>query len=151
MKSVIAIVGRANVGKSTLFNRLAGQKVAIVEDLPGTTRDRVFADIEWHDREMMLVDTAGLETKPGSSFAQKVRSQVEDAITDADVLIFMVDVRDGSSAADQEIADRCGKQHTVGQVKESAYTRQARTGVLDVRFAFKGALDQVGDNSGCGY
>jgi GTP-binding protein len=106
MKSVVAIVGRANVGKSTLFNRLAGEKLAIVEDLPGTTRDRVFADIVWNDREMMLVDTAGLEPKPGSSLAQKVRYQVEAAINDAEVLIFMVDVRDGIIAADQEIAEQ---------------------------------------------
>ena len=106
MKPVVAIVGRANVGKSTLFNLLAGEKLAIVVDLPGTTRDRVFADASWHDREMTLVDTAGLEPKPGSSLAQKVKYQVEAAIADADVLIFMVDVRDGVIAADQEIADQ---------------------------------------------
>jgi GTP-binding protein len=106
MKPIVAIVGRANVGKSTLFNRLAGEKLAIVEDLPGTTRDRVFADISWQSREMTLVDTAGLEPRPGSSLAQKVRYQVEAAIAEADVLIFMVDIRDGIIAADQEIADR---------------------------------------------
>ncbi|MBM3173951.1 MAG: ribosome biogenesis GTPase Der [Chloroflexi bacterium] len=106
MKPVVAIVGRANVGKSTLFNRLAGEKLAIVEDLPGTTRDRVFADISWQGREMTLVDTAGLEPRPGSSLAQRVRYQVEAAIAEADVLIFMVDIRDGVIAADQEIADR---------------------------------------------
>jgi GTP-binding protein len=105
VKPVVAIVGRANVGKSTLFNRLAGESVAIVEDLPGTTRDRVFA-------EVTLVDTGGLEPKPGSSLAQKVKGQVELAIVEADVIIFMVDVRDGVIAADCEIADllrSCGK------------------------------------------
>jgi GTP-binding protein len=105
MNSVVAIVGRANVGKSTLFNRLAGGSVAIVEDLPGTTRDRVFADVSWQDREVTLVDTGGLELMPGSSLAQKVKDQAEAAIAEADVIIFMVDVRDGVIAADREIAD----------------------------------------------
>lgn len=105
MKPVVAIVGRANVGKSTLFNRLAGGSVAIVEDLPGTTRDRVFADVSWQDREVTLVDTGGLELRPGSSLAQKVKDQAEAAIAEADVIIFMVDVRDGAIAADCEIAD----------------------------------------------
>jgi GTP-binding protein len=106
MKPVVAIVGRANVGKSTLFNRLAGGSVAIVEDLPGTTRDRVFADVSWQGREVTLVDTGGLELRPGSSLAQKVKDQVEAAIAEADVIIFMVDVCDGVIAADCEIADR---------------------------------------------
>nr|MBC8275098.1 50S ribosome-binding GTPase [Chloroflexota bacterium] len=75
MKPVVAIVGRANVGKSTLFNRLAGGWVAIIEDLPGTTRDRVFADVSWQGREVTLVDTGGLELRPGSSLAQKVKDQ----------------------------------------------------------------------------
>ncbi len=106
MKPVVAIVGRANVGKSTLFNRLAGGSVAIVEDLPGTTRDRVFAGVSWQGREVTLVDTGGLELKPRSSLAQKVKGQVEAAIIEADVIIFVVDVRDGVIAADCEIADR---------------------------------------------
>ena len=105
MKPFVAIVGRANVGKSTLFNRLAGGSVAVVEDLPGTTRDRVFADVSWQGREVTLVDTGGLELRPGSSLAQKVKDQVEAAIAEADVIIFMVDVRDGVIAADCEIAD----------------------------------------------
>jgi len=105
MKPVVAIVGRANVGKSTLFNRLAGGSVAIVEDLPGTTRDRVFADVSWQGYEATLVDTGGLELRPGSSLSQKVKGQAEAAIAEADVIIFMVDVRDGVIAADCEIAD----------------------------------------------
>ena len=105
MRPVIAIVGRANVGKSTLFNRLAGQSVAVVEDQPGTTRDRVFADVSWQDIEVTLVDTGGLDLKPASSLAQKVREQAEAAIAEADVIIFMVDVRDGVITADCEIAD----------------------------------------------
>jgi len=105
MRPVVAIVGRANVGKSTLFNRLAGGSVAIVEDLPGTTRDRVFTDVAWQGQEVTLVDTGGLELKPGSSLAQKVKDQAEAAIAEADVIIFMVDVQDGVIAADCEIAD----------------------------------------------
>ena len=105
MKPVVAIVGRANVGKSTLFNRLAGGSVAIVEDLPGTTRDRVFADVSWQGREVTLVDTGGLELVAGSSLAQKVKDQAEAAIAEADVIIFMVDIRDGIIVADREIAD----------------------------------------------
>ena len=106
MKSVVAVVGRANVGKSTLFNRLSGGLIAIVEDLPGTTRDRVFADVRWHGWEVTLVDTAGLEVKPGSTLAQKVRYQVDIAIAEADIILFLVDVRDGLMPADQEIADQ---------------------------------------------
>jgi GTP-binding protein len=105
MRPVVAIVGRANVGKSTLFNRLVGGSVAIVEDLPGTTRDRVFADVSWQGQEVTLVDTGGLELKPGSSLAQKVKDQAEAAIAEADVIIFIVDVQDGVIAADCEIAD----------------------------------------------
>ncbi len=105
MKPVVAIVGRANVGKSTLFNRLAGGSVAIVEDLPGTTRDRVFADVSWQGYEATLVDTGGLELVSGSSLTHKVKDQAKAAIAEADVIIFMVDVRDGIIAADCEIAD----------------------------------------------
>ena len=105
MKPVIALVGRAIVGKSTLFNRLAGGSVAVVEDLPGTTRDRVFADVSRQGHEVTLIDTGGLELRPGSSLAQKVKEQAEAAIAEADVIIFMVDVRDGVIAADCEIAD----------------------------------------------
>jgi len=105
MKPVVAIVGRANVGKSTLFNRLAGESVAVVEDLPGTTRDRVFVDVSRDGHVVTLVDTGGLELKPGSSLARKVKEQAEVAIAEADVIIFIVDVRDGVIAADSEIAE----------------------------------------------
>jgi GTP-binding protein len=106
MKPIVAIVGRANVGKSALFNRLVGEPVAIVEDLPGTTRDRVFAETSWQGRELILIDTGGLEPRPGSSLSRKVKDQVEAAIAEADVIIFLVDVRDGVIATDLEIAER---------------------------------------------
>jgi len=105
MNPLVAIVGRTNVGKSTLFNRLAGESLAVVEDLPGTTRDRVFADVSRDGTEITLVDTGGLDLKPSSSLAQKVKEQAQAAMEDADVIVFMVDVRDGVIAADCEIAD----------------------------------------------
>jgi len=104
-KPIVAIVGRQNVGKSTLFNRIVGKRIAIVEDLPGTTRDRILADVSWRDTEFTIVDTGGLEPKPQSSLAQRVKEQVKIAITDANVIIFLVDVGDGLTPYDLEIAD----------------------------------------------
>jgi len=101
---IVAIVGRTNVGKSTLLNRLAGRRIAVVADLPGTTRDRVFAPVLWQGRELTVVDTGGWQTKPSTSLEQKVRQQVEAAIAQADAIIFLVDAKDGAIAADEEIA-----------------------------------------------
>jgi len=102
---IVAIVGRPNVGKSALLNRLAGRRIAVVADLPGTTRDRIFAFVSWQGREMTVVDTGGWQAEPQSSLEQKVRHQVEAAIAEAHALIFLVDVADGAIAADEEIAD----------------------------------------------
>ncbi len=113
MNPIVSIVGRPNVGKSTLFNRVAGAPIAIVEDLPGTTRDRIFADVTLLDHEVTLIDTGGLEPAPGSEMGRKVKKQVEAAIADSDLVIFVVDARDGLIAADSEIADKLrslGKQ-----------------------------------------
>ena len=104
-KPVVAIIGRQNVGKSTLLNRLAGKPIAIVEDLPGTTRDRIAADVSWQGVEFTLVDTGGLEPKPQTAVAQGVKEQVGAAITEADIIIFLVDVRDGVTSSDWGIAD----------------------------------------------
>ncbi len=104
-KPIVAIIGRQNVGKSTLLNRAAGKPLAIVEDLPGTTRDRVFASVSWQETEFTMVDTGGLELKPQTAIAQGVKEQVEVAITEADVIIFLVDIRDGVVPSDLEIAD----------------------------------------------
>ena len=104
-RSIVAIVGRTNVGKSTLLNRLAGKLVAVVADLPGTTRDRVFAFVSWQGRELTVVDTGGWQADPQGSLERKVKQQVEAAIAQADVIIFLVDVKDGVIAADEEIAD----------------------------------------------
>lgn len=109
MNPVVTIVGRPNVGKSTLFNRLAGSPIAIVEDLPGTTRDRIFADVEIQGHEITLIDTGGLEPQPGSEMSKKIKKQVESAIAESDFIIFEVDARDGLIAADMEIADNLRK------------------------------------------
>jgi len=105
-KPIVAIVGRQNVGKSTLLNRLAGKPIAITDDLPGTTRDRLLAHVPLPGNEFTIVDTGGLELRPDSNMAREVNEQVEAAIADADAIIFLVNVRDGVMPADLEIADR---------------------------------------------
>lgn len=104
-KPIVAIIGRQNVGKSTLLNRLAGKPIAITADLPGTTRDRIAADVSWQGTDFSLVDTGGLELEAQSTIAQGVKKQAEEAIAEADVIISLVDVRDGITPLDREIAD----------------------------------------------
>ena len=103
-KPTVAIVGCQNVGKSTLFNRLAGARLAIVEDLPGTTRDRFKADAEYLGREFTLIDTGGLELAPGATLAQEINNQVVLAIAEADVILFVVDAQHGLLPTDIDIA-----------------------------------------------
>src|SRR3990172_3513250 len=105
-KPLVAIIGRQNVGKSTLLNRLAGRQVAITSDLPGTTRDRVVGDVAWYGVEFTLVDTGGLELKPKTAITQRVAEQVAMALAEADVIIFLVDTQDGVTPLDFEIAAR---------------------------------------------
>ncbi|MDO8670736.1 MAG: ribosome biogenesis GTPase Der [Dehalococcoidia bacterium] len=104
-KPIVAIVGRPNVGKSTLFNRIVGHRVAIVEDIPGTTRDRLYGDAEWMGKEFTLVDTGGLEPGSPDEWAERIREQVEIAIEEADVIVFLTDARDGLTEVDREITD----------------------------------------------
>lgn len=104
-RPVVAVIGRPNVGKSTLFNRLLGRRKAIVEDLPGTTVDRIQSDISWEGHDLTLVDCGGLEARPGESIRRKVRDQVDKALAGADLVLFVVDARDGVLPADQETAD----------------------------------------------
>lgn len=124
---IVAIVGRTNVGKSTLLNRLAGRRIAVVADLPGTTRDRVFAFVSWQGRELTVVDSGGWQAKPQGSLEQKVKRQVEVAIAQADVIIFLVDARDGAVAADEEIADvlRTANKPIILAVNKVDFARQA--------------------------
>ena len=104
-KPIVAIIGRQNVGKSTLLNRLAGKRISIVEDLPGTTRDRVFTDVTWNDRSFTLIDTGGLELGMDTEIDRGVKEQISRAMSEADAIIFMVDIKDGIMPADTEIAD----------------------------------------------
>lgn len=104
MKPIVAIVGRPNVGKSTLFNKLTGKRISIVEDVPGVTRDRIYFDANWNGRDMLLVDTGGIEPKTSDVILKHMRLQAETAIATADVIIFMCDIRAGLTADDQDIA-----------------------------------------------
>ena len=103
-KPVVAIVGRPNVGKSTLFNKLAGSRVSIVEDIPGVTRDRIYFEVEWNGRAILLVDTGGIEPRSDDPILGQMKTQAEVAVETADVIVFMVDVNVGLTAADRDIA-----------------------------------------------
>lgn len=108
-KPLVAIVGRPNVGKSTLFNRLIGHRIAIVEDTPGVTRDRIYADAEWLDYAFTLIDTGGIEPESEDKIAIQMRRQAELAIETADVILFIVDGREGMTSADNEVAEMLRK------------------------------------------
>ncbi len=103
-KPIVAVVGRPNVGKSTLFNKLCGQRLAIVEDTPGVTRDRIFGDCEWCGKQMLLVDTGGIEPTASEGILAHMRQQAEIAIDTADCIVMVVDVTTGMTAADEDVA-----------------------------------------------
>lgn len=103
-KPIIAVVGRPNVGKSTLFNKLIGHRLSIVEDTPGVTRDRIYAECEWLNKEVMLVDTGGIEPKTDDIILSQMRRQAQIAIDSADVIILVTDIKTGVTATDQDIA-----------------------------------------------
>ena len=126
-KPVVALVGRPNVGKSTLFNRLAGEPLAIVDDTPGTTRDRIFADSEWNGREFHIIDTGGIDPSTGgekplsidsADFIQEIRQQAAIAIEEADVVLFITDASTGVTPADEEVATLLRKNQKVVDGKE---------------------------------
>jgi GTP-binding protein len=104
-KPTVAIVGRPNVGKSTIFNRVAGERISIVEDKPGITRDRIYSTGEWLDRSFHIIDTGGIEIEGIDEISFQMRQQAELAIAEADVIIFMVDAKSGVTPADQEVAN----------------------------------------------
>ena len=108
-KPVVAVVGRPNVGKSTLFNALAGSMISIVKDTPGVTRDRIYADASWLDRTFTLIDTGGIEPDSRDVILSQMREQAEIAISTADVILFLVDVRQGMTDADSKVADMLRK------------------------------------------
>ncbi|MCX7884100.1 MAG: ribosome biogenesis GTPase Der [Caloramator sp.] len=108
-KPIVAIVGRPNVGKSTLFNRLAGKRIAIIEDTPGVTRDRIYCESEWLGRKFTLIDTGGIEPESEDIILQQMRKQAEIAIETSDVILFMVDGKEGLTPADTEVAEMLRK------------------------------------------
>ena len=111
MKPVVAIVGRPNVGKSSLFNFLAGERIAIVKDEPGITRDRIYADVDWNGRMFTIIDTGGIEPESKDMMLSKMREQAQIAIDTADVIIFMTDVQTGLVDSDGRVADILRRSH----------------------------------------
>ena len=112
MKPIVAIVGRPNVGKSMLFNKLIGKRVSIVEDTPGVTRDRIYGETDWNGRKFTLIDTGGIEPRTDSEILSFMREQAEIAVSHADVIVFLTDIKTGLTASDQEVASmllRSGK------------------------------------------
>ncbi len=131
-KPIVAIVGKPNVGKSRFFNYVVGQRISIVEDTPGVTRDRVYADTSWRDREFTLIDTGGIEPESDDIILSQMREQANIAIGVADVILFMTNVKEGVTAADSEIAVMlkkskkpiilaCNKVDTFGEVPSEIY------------------------------
>ena len=108
-KPIVAIVGRPNVGKSTLFNKLAGKRISIVQDTPGVTRDRVYAEAEWLSYNFTMIDTGGIEPERDDIIVKQMRRQANIAIETADVIVFIVDGKEGITAADEEVANMLRK------------------------------------------
>ena len=112
MKPIVAIVGRPNVGKSTFFNKICGKRISIVDDTPGVTRDRIYADAEWCGHNFLLVDTGGLDEKSDDHFQQDIKRQAEIAINEAHVVVFLVDGKSGLTTNDEEVASILKKSKT---------------------------------------
>ena len=110
-KPIVAVVGRPNVGKSTLFNALAGENISIVKDTPGITRDRIYADVNWLDKSFTLIDTGGIEPDSSDVILSQMRMQAEIAMETADVILFLVDVKQGLVDADSKVADMLRRSH----------------------------------------
>ena len=133
-KATAAIVGRPNVGKSTLFNRLVGERVAIVEDVPGTTRDRIYATTEWRGREFSLIDTGGLDDGKAGEMEAAVRRQAEAAIREADAVLFVVDAQSGILPVEHDVADllrRSGKPVLLVANKADSWRGEAQAAPAD--------------------
>jgi GTP-binding protein len=131
-KPIVALIGRPNVGKSTFFNYIIGEKKSIVEDTPGVTRDRVYADTEWRGRKFTLIDTGGIEPHSNDEILVQMRRQAEIAMETADVIIFLTDIKEGVTAADHEVANMlrrtkkpivlvCNKADKIGDTPDDIY------------------------------
>lgn len=130
-KPIIAIVGRPNVGKSALFNKLIGQRLSIVEDTPGVTRDRIYGESDWNGRKFTLIDTGGIEPRTDSEILTFMREQAEIAISHADVIVFLTDIKTGLTASDQEVA---GMLQRSGKPIVLAVNKMDSTGSVDPDF-----------------
>jgi len=125
-KPIVALVGRPNVGKSTLFNVLAGERISIVKDTPGITRDRIYADVSWLDRDFTVIDTGGIEPDSRDNMLSEIRDQAEIAIDTADVIVFITDVKSGLTDADSKVADilrRSGKNVVLAVNKVDSFEK----------------------------
>ena len=131
-KPIVAIIGKPNVGKSTFFNYLVGSRISIVQDTPGVTRDRIYADSNWRGRNLTLIDTGGIEPYSEDVILSQMREQANLAIAMADVIVFVTDIRQGVTAADKEIALMlkksgkpivlvCNKADNYEKAKQDAY------------------------------
>ena len=130
-KPIIAIVGRPNVGKSALFNKLIGQRLSIVEDTPGVTRDRIYGESDWNGRKFTLIDTGGIEPRTDSEILTFMREQAEIAISHADVIVFLTDIKTGLTASDQEVA---GMMQRSGKPSVLAVNKMDATGTVNPDF-----------------
>ncbi len=110
-KPIVAIVGRPNVGKSMLFNKLIGQRLSIVQDTPGVTRDRIYGECDWNGRSFTLVDTGGIEPRTDNQILTFMREQAQIAIDNATVIVFLTDVKSGLTASDKEVANMLLRSH----------------------------------------
>src|SRR5215813_4864962 len=128
---LVAVVGRPNVGKSTLFNRLVGRRIAIVEDTPGVTRDRLYAPVDWKDRQFTVIDTGGIILNEEDPLTLQVRRQAEVAMEEADAIVFVCDAADGVTPMDADIAEtlRAAKAPLFLAVNKADSTRQAQEAV----------------------
>ncbi len=143
-KPIVAIVGRPNVGKSTLFNVLAGDQISIVKDTPGVTRDRIYADCSWLDKNFTLIDTGGIEPDTSDAMLKFMREQAEIAIDTADVIIFITDVREGLVDADFKVCDMLRKSHKPVVLCVNKVDSQAKFGNDVYEFYNLGIGDPVG-------
>ena len=130
-KPIIAIVGRPNVGKSALFNKLIGKRVSIVEDTPGVTRDRIYGESDWNGRKFTLIDTGGIEPRTDSQILTFMREQAEIAISHADVIVFLTDIKTGLTASDEEVASMLQRS---GKPVVLAVNKMDSTGAVDPDF-----------------